>query len=341
MDSTAIKQAFEKVETMEALDALYDSYCGKQWEITQANKSMATLSPEEKRTKWQELQAIRQEIVGLYEAKKTTFQKDLFEKIMQDDIVDYSIEKPREGKGFMHVLHTERRRIEQLFMSMGFNIYYGDDVVTKYENFYSVNIPSTHPATEMHDTLFLHQLDEWGENLILRTHTSAMQNRLMKEFGAPLRVVIPGKVYRNENLDASHDMVFWQLEGMVIDKGISIAHFKDLMTKILSAIFEKEAKMRMRPAFFPFVEPGFEIDAGCPICDQKGCSLCKQTGWIELLGAGMIHPNVLQQGWVDPQEYTGFAFGVGINRLVAIKYGIKDIRYFTNGDLKFLQSVGQ
>jgi phenylalanyl-tRNA synthetase alpha chain len=341
MDSAAIKQAFEKVETMEALDALYDSYCGKQWEITQANKSMATLSPEEKKTKWQELQAIRQEIVGLYEAKKITFQKDLFEKMMQDDIVDYSIEKPREWQWFMHVLHTERRRIEKLFMSMGFNIYYGDDVVTKYENFYSVNIPATHPATEMHDTLFLHQLDEWGENLILRTHTSAMQNRLMKQFGAPLRVVIPWKVYRNENLDASHDMVFWQLEGIVIDKGISIAHFKDLMTKILSAIFEKEAKMRMRPAFFPFVEPWFEIDAGCPICDQKWCSLCKQTWWIELLGAGMIHPHVLKEWGIDPEEYTGFAFGVWINRLVAIKYGIKDIRYFTNWDLKFLQSVWQ
>lgn len=341
MDIQAIQQAFEQITTLDALEALYDSYCGKQGIITQANKSMASLSPEEKKTKWQELQALRQQVVQLYETKKTVFQKQMYNDIMQNDVIDYSIDLPVSQQWHMHVLHTERRRIEQLFASLGFNIYYGDDVVTKYENFYSVNIPATHPATEMHDTLFLHQPDSTGENLILRTHTSAMQNRLMKQFGAPLRVVIPWKVYRNENLDASHDMVFWQLEWLVIDKWISIAHFKDLMTKILSAIFEKETKMRMRPAFFPFVEPWFEIDAGCPICDQKWCSLCKQTWWIELLGAWMIHPHVLQEWWIDPQEYTWFAFWVWINRLVAIKYGIKDIRYFTNGDLKFLQSVGK
>ncbi len=341
MDIASIQSAFDQVQTLEALGALYDSYCGKQWSISQANKALATATPEEKKAKWQELQALRQTVTTIYETKKAVFQKWLYEEIMKKDVVDYSITVEGEKKWFMHVLHTERRRIEQLFASLGFNIFYGDDVVTKYENFYSVNIPATHPATEMHDTLFLHQPDSTGENLILRTHTSAMQNRLMKESWAPLRVVIPGKVYRNESLDASHDVVFRQLEWMVIDKWISIAHFKDLMTKILSAIFEKKADIRMRPAYFPFVEPWFEIDASCPICDQKWCSLCKQTWWIELLGAWMMHPHVLQEWWIDPNEYTWFAFWVGINRLVAIKYGIKDIRYFTNGDLKFLQSVGQ
>lgn len=240
----------------------------------------------------------------------------------------------------MHLLHQERRRIEDICSSMGFAIHYGHDVVTKYENFYSVNIPATHPATEMHDTLFLYQHDKNGENLILRTHTSAMQNMLIKTYGVPLRTVIPGKVYRNENLDASHDNVFWQLEGMVIDKGISIAHFKDIMTQFLTAVFERETTMRMRPAYFPFVEPGFEIDASCPICDQKGCPLCKHTGRIELLGAGMIHPEVLRQADVDPTVYSGFAFGIGVTRLVAIKHYIKDVRYFTNGDVRFLQTAG-
>lgn len=341
MELQSIQQAFDQVNTLDLLETVFDSYCWKQWTITQANKAMATLSPEEKKIKWQELQALRQSVIQLYETKKKILQHQVFAELMGKDIVDYSVSLPLDRDWHMHVLHTERRRIENLFASLWFNLFYGDDVVTKYENFYSVNIPATHPATEMHDTLFLQQSDTTGENLILRTHTSAMQNRLMKQYGAPLRVVIPWKVYRNENLDASHDMVFWQLEWIVIDKGISIAHFKDLMTKILSAIFEKETTMRMRPAFFPFVEPGFEIDAWCPICNQTWCSLCKHTWWIELLGAWMIHPHVLQEWWIDPQEYTGFAFWVGINRLVAIKYGIKDIRYFTNGDLKFLQSVGK
>lgn len=221
---------------------------------------------------------------------------------------------------------------------MGFIIEYGKDVVTKYENFYSVNIPSTHPATEMHDTYFLDQKDPDGDNLVLRTQTSAMQNDLMKRYGAPLKAVVPGKVYRNESTDASHDTVFWQLEGMVIDKNISIGHCKEMLTSLLSAIFGKSMTIRMRPAYFPFVEPGFEIDASCPICEQKGCSLCKHTGWIEIVGAGMIHPRVLEEGGIDSKEYTGFAFGMGINRVVSIKYGIKDIRYFTNGDLRFLRS---
>ncbi len=341
MDMQAIQNAFQAATTLSDLEAVYDSYCGKQWSLSQANKSLAGLSPEEKKIKGQELQTIRQSIVDLYEQKKGGLQAAHFEQLMKDDIVDYSIGTKPERQGHMHILHAERRRIEAIFTSLGFNIYYGDDVVTKYENFYSVNIPATHPATEMHDTLFLHQHDATGENLILRTQTSAMQNRLMKQFGVPLRVVIPWKVYRSENLDASHDMVFRQLEWMVIDKWMSIAHFKDLMSKFLAAIFEKETKMRMRPAYFPFVEPWFEIDAWCPICDQKGCSLCKHTGWIELLGAGMMHPSVLKEAWINPDEYSGFAFGVGINRLVAIKHGIKDIRYFTNGDLKFLQSVGK
>ncbi|MBP6910948.1 hypothetical protein KBC03_05165 [Patescibacteria group bacterium] len=156
-------------------------------------------------------------------------------------------------------------------------------MVTKYENFYSVNIPSTHPATEMHDTYFIEQKDDQGDNLVLRTQTSAMQNELMKRYGVPLKVVVPGKVYRNESTDASHDTVFRQLEGMVIDKNVSIGHFKEMMMSLLSAIFGKSTGIRMRPAYFPFVEPGFEIDASCPICEQKGCSLCKHTGRIEIL----------------------------------------------------------
>ncbi len=341
MDLKAIQAAFAQVTSLEQLEELYDSYCGKQGELSQANKALASLSPEEKKVEWQRIQQIRQWVQEAYETKKAELQEVAYASAMQKDIVDFSLTFDPTDIGHMHLIQQERRRVEEIFASMGFAIHYGHDVVTKYENFYSVNIPATHPATEMHDTLFLHQQDENGDNLILRTHTSAMQNKLIKEHWVPLKIVIPGKVYRNENLDASHDNVFRQLEGMVIDKGVSIAHFKNIMTQFLTAIFERETTMRMRPAYFPFVEPWFEIDASCPICDQKGCSLCKQTGWIELLGAGMIHPEVLKQADVDTDVYSGFAFGIGITRLVAIKHYIKDVRYFTNGDLKFLQSVGK
>lgn len=214
-------------------------------------------------------------------------------------------------------------------------------MVTKYENFISLNIPLTHPATEMHDTFFLEDRDESGENYVLRTHTTAMDNDLIKEFGVPCKIVIPSKVYRYEATDASHDTTFYQLEGIVIDRNMSIAHFKDFIQRLLSAILETEITVRMRPGYFPFVEPGFEIDASCPICHGDGCSLCKKTGWIEIMGAGMLHPEVLKQAGIDPKEYSGFAFGMGINRLVAVKYRIKDIRLFTNGDLRFSRSFDQ
>lgn len=341
MDLQAIQAKFAQATSLPQLEELYDSYCGKQGELSQANKALATLSPEEKKVEWQRIQQIRLWVQEAYEAQKVGLQEAAYADAMQKDIVDFSLTFDPIDIGHMHLIQQERRRVEEIFASMWFAIHYGHDVVTKYENFYSVNIPATHPATEMHDTLFLYQQDENGDNLILRTHTSAMQNNLIKQFGVPMKTIIPGKVYRNENLDASHDNVFWQLEGMVIDKWVSIAHFKNIMTQFLTAIFERETTMRMRPAYFPFVEPGFEIDASCPICDQKWCSLCKKTGRIELLGAGMIHPEVLTQAGVDPNEYSGFAFGIGISRLVAIKHFIKDIRYFTNGDLRFLQSVGK
>jgi phenylalanyl-tRNA synthetase alpha chain len=240
------------------------------------------------------------------------------------------------------LIAKERRRIEDIFHSMWFDIEYWHDVVSKYENFYAVNIPPTHPATEMHDTFYLDQTTyyNWSkENLVLRTHTSAMQNALIKKYWIPLKVVVPWKVYRFENTDASHDTVFWQIEWMVIDRWINLTHFKYLITEILSAIFETKVNFRMRPAFFPFVEPWFEIDASCPICKWKGCWLCKRTWWIEILGAGMIHPNVIKQAlWQIPEGVRWFAFGMGLTRLVAIKYGIKDIRLLTSGDLRFVKS---
>lgn len=338
MNKEQILTELQKVDTKASLDVWYESYLGKKGEITLASKNLASLSPEEKKEMGQKISEMKNSLTAAYEEKLQHFQREAIDAQLADDIVDINIDKQVSDVGHAHLLHAERRRIEEICQGMGFIIEYGKDVVTKYENFYSVNIPATHPATEMHDTYFLAQKDNDGDNLVLRTQTSAMQNELMKRHGVPLKVVVPGKVYRNESTDASHDTVFRQLEGMVIDKNISIGQCKEMLTSLLSAIFGKDMTIRMRPAYFPFVEPGFEIDASCPICEQKGCSLCKHTGWIEIIGAGMIHPRVLEEGGVDSKEYTGFAFGMGINRVVSIKYGIKDIRYFTNGDLRFLRS---
>lgn len=220
---------------------------------------------------------------------------------------------------------------------MGFVMEYGTDVVTKFENFESVNIPLTHPATEMHDTIYLTDKDSNGENLILRTHTSSMQNYLIQKYGLPLKAVVPGRTYRFENMDATHDTMFYQMEGVVIDKDISIAHFKELMTKLLSALLHKNVETRMRPGYFPFVEPGFEIDVRYDIYNKETGNM-EKSKWMEILGAGMIHPNVLKEAGVDSTQRSGFAFGIGISRLAAVRYGIKDIRYFTNGDLRFAKS---
>ncbi len=200
----------------------------------------------------------------------------------------------------------------------------------------SLNIPLTHPATEMHDTLYMDQTDPDGAQLLLRTHTTALQNSLIKKYGLPLKVVMPGKVYRNENTDATHDTTFYQLDGIVIDKNITIGHMMQTMKTIIGALVNKEVEVRTRPAYFPFVEPGIEMDARYPITDADGNTT--RSKWMEIVGAGMIHPEVLKQAGIDPTEYNGFAFGFGINRLVAVRHSIKDIRYFTNGDLRFVKS---
>jgi phenylalanyl-tRNA synthetase alpha chain len=201
-----------------------------------------------------------------------------------------------------------------------------------------VNIPITHPATEMHDTIYLQQKDARGEHFVLRTHTSSAQNYIIRKHGVPIKAILPGRCYRFDEMDATHDTMFYQIEGVYIDKGISIANFKNVIETFLSGVLKKKVEVRMRPGFFPFVEPGFEIDARYEYLDPK-TGKKQLSKWIELLGAGMVHPNVLRNAGVNPEEgWTGFAFGIGINRVCAMKYGIKDIRYFTNGDLRFTRS---
>jgi phenylalanyl-tRNA synthetase alpha chain len=253
-------------------------------------------------------------------------------QVLERDFIDVTLEIEKFKLGHLHPLTQVQMELEDIFKSLGFMILDGPELESDYYNFEALNIPAWHPARDIQDTFYIESKD----NLLLRTHTSPVQIRAMQKYGAPLRCVVPGRVFRNEATDASHDHTFYQLEGLMIDKDIAITHLVAVMKEMLSAIFKKEVKVRLRPGYFPFVEPGFELDFGCLICHGKGCFICKNTGWIEFVGSGLVHPNVLKYGGIDPKKWTGFAFGLGLTRLVMMKYKIDDIRLLQSGDLRFL-----
>ncbi len=232
--------------------------------------------------------------------------------------------------GSYHPITLVQRELEEIFLSMGFNIEDYVEIVDDYHCFEALNIPKHHPARDMQDTYYL------STGQLLKTHTSAAQNAIMKKYGAPLRAIFPGRCFRNESTDACHENTFFQMEGIMIDKDISISNLIYFMKTMLSEVFKKDINVRLRPGFFPFVEPGFELDIECLICGGEGCPSCKNSGWLELCPCGMIHPNVLKAGGIDPEEYTGFAFGLGLTRLAMMKYGVKDIRTFNSGNIKAL-----
>ena len=335
-----ILKEIEEASNLEQLEEIRKKYIWKKWIITQEFKTLKDLSVEEKKEKWQFLSNLRTETEKALKEKEEILYKKQVEENLEKDIFDITLSgvKCPEGKYWLQLWF--RRYIEEVLHSMWFIIENWNEVVTKYQNFYSVNIPKDHPAVEMQDTFYLEQTDENQDELVLRTHTSSWQNEVMKKYGAPCKVMLPWKVFRYENTDASHDTTFWQLEWVVIDEhdNISLAHLVGFLEKFFSTVFAQAVKIRLRPAYFPFVEPWFEGDVSCPICNWKWCSLCKWTGWIEVFGAWMIHPNVLKEWNLDPKKYRGFAFGLGITRIVAIKYWIKDIRLFNAGDLRFLNS---
>ncbi len=233
--------------------------------------------------------------------------------------------------GSIHPISLIRMELEEIFISMGFHIETGFDVETEHYNFDALNTPFDHPAREMQDTFWL------KNGMVMRTQTSAVQVRAMEKYGAPMRVIAPGRCYRYETIDASHENTFYQLEGLMIEEAISIANLVSVMKLLLSQVFKRDVETRLRPGYFPFVEPGFELDIKCLICGGNGCKTCKSEGWLELLPCGLVHPNVLRFGGIDPDKWSGFAFGLGLTRLAMMKYGIPDIRLFNNGDLRVLE----
>jgi len=236
----------------------------------------------------------------------------------------------REPMGSVHPVTAVQWEIERTFERLGFTVEAGPEMETEYNNFEALNIPSTHPARDMQDTFWL------TNGKVLRTHTSPVQHRAMLKFGAPLRIIAPGRCFRYETIDASHENTFHQVEGLMIDRDISIPNLIAMAHTLLTEVMKREVKLRVRPGYFPFVEPGIEIDMNCQICGGDGCATCKRSGWLEILPAGMVHPNVLRAGNIDPEVYTGFAFGLGLTRLAMMKYGIRDIRVLNSGDLRAL-----
>ena len=324
------------VNSNDELEKLRVAFLGKKGLVTEELKNLRNLSKEEKKTAGKEINILKSKIEqAIVEYQKTLEEREYQKEIENAERYDYSIpsEKPI---GTLHPITIVQKQIEDIFKTMGFIIEDGLEIQTEYNNFEAVNIPKNHPARDMQDTYYL----ENGQ--ILKTHTSAAQNTIMLKYGAPnpgetLKVLFPGRCFRNENIDASHENTFFQLEGMMIGEDISISNLIYFMKVLLTEVFERDVKVRLRPGFFPFVEPGFELDISCLICGGNGCPTCKQTGWLELLPCGMIHPNVLQMGGIDPEKYTGFAFGLGLTRLAMMKYNIKDIRLFNSGNLKQLR----
>lgn len=318
------------VPDKEALEAMRVAFLGKKGSLTALMKDLKDLSPEMKKEAGQTINQIKSEMESSIDKKFVDF--DAVEIQRKIDSQWSDITWPSEPvQGSVHPISMVRAELEELFISMGFEIIDGPEMETEYYNFNALNIPADHPARDAQDTFWLRN------GMLLRTQTSPVQIRGMQSRKPPFKFVSPGKVYRNEAVDASHEHTFHQIEGMVVDKGISVANLIYTLKKIVSNIFGHPVEIRLRPSFFPFVEPGFELDFKCQICGGKGCSVCKQTGWVEYLGCGMIHPNVLKNGGIDPEEYQGFAFGGGIERLVMMKYSIDDIRHFHGGDLRFMK----
>lgn len=320
---------------------LKSEYVGKTGVVSEILKSLKDMNADERKAfgpKANELKDFIQDQAALFLSK---IEVEEINKKLASERIDISLTDSIQAKtiksGGYHPRTLIQQEIEDIFLSMGFDVLDGPHIEDEFHNFEALNIPADHPARDMQDTFWFHDphKETEGKKYLLRTHTSTIQVRGMLSRKPPFRFIAPGVVFRCERTDASHEMVFTQLEGMMVGKDISVSNLIYFMKTILKEIFKRDVEVRLRPGFFPFVEPGFELDIRCLICEGKGCSVCKQVGWVELLPCGMVHPHVLKSGGIDPEEYNGFAFGLGLDRLVMMRYAIDDIRHLQSGDLRF------
>ncbi|WP_150468188.1 phenylalanine--tRNA ligase subunit alpha [Francisella sp. SYW-9] len=318
------------VKDKKSLDDIRVKYLGKKGELTGMMKLIATLPNEEKPKLGQAVNIAKQALQEAINTKLSHFEEaELNEKLAKEKI-DVTLSGVGQNQGSLHPVTKTLNRIESFFKQNGFAVEFGPEIESDYYNFETLNIPSHHPARAMHDTFYI------DPTHVLRTHTSGVQIRSMEKQEPPIRIIAPGRVYRCDS-DITHSPMFHQVEGLVVDKNISFSDLKGLLHAFLNSLFEKDLKVRFRPSYFPFTEPSAEVDIGCVMCDAKGCRVCKHTGWLEILGCGMVHPKVLKAGGVDPEEYQGFAIGMGVERLAMLRYGIDDLRMFFENDLRFLK----
>jgi phenylalanyl-tRNA synthetase alpha chain len=323
-------QSIRDAATLEDLEAIRVDVLGRKGKLAQLGKQLGAMPPEERAEFGKNLNAAKQTLEEEFEAKKAQLAKTALHRRLDSEWVDLTLPAPGPRRGSLHPVTQIQSDIEDLFVSLGFAVLDGPEVETEYHNFDALNIPRDHPARDAQDTFWL------TDGNLLRTHTSPVQVRGMARLGAPLRVIAPGRVFRNEEVDASHEHTFYQIEGMMIDREVSVGHLVYFMKTMLGGVFHREVNVRLRPGFFPFVEPGFELDLGCLICGGPGCPVCKQSGWVELMGCGLVHSNVLRMSGIDPEQWNGFAFGLGLTRLAMMRYAIDDIRLLQSGDLRFL-----
>jgi phenylalanyl-tRNA synthetase alpha chain len=334
-DRTAIeelgKRAVRSVEEAADLDALERErirYLGRKGELTKALRSIKLLSPEERPAIGNAINRAKKRIETLIAEKSAELAAALVEKEPYPG--DHTLPGRRSLSGGRHILHTVLEDIKEIFYGMGYSLAEGPDVELEYYNFEALNFPPDHPSRDLQDTFYVNR------DILLRTQTSPVQVRYMEKHEPPIRIMVPGRVYRNESPDPSHAAEFLQMEGLYVDTNVSLADLRNDVTFFIRAYFGPDARVRFRPHFFPFTEPSAEVDMSCFSCKGEGCNICGKTGWLEIMGAGMVHPNVFRYAGYDPDAYTGFAFGLGIDRVAMLKYGIDDIRRFLANDLRFL-----
>jgi len=335
MEKENLEEIIKKIKKAKDLDSLKEiseSLLGKNGKISLALKSLKDLPLEERKKEGEGLNNLKLKIEKEIRKREEFLKKDLLRK---REFFDISLPGKKIKTGHLHPLTLVRQRVEEIFQSLGFEVVEGFEIEDEFHNFDALNIPPWHPAREtlsLGKTFFLKN----GKRYLMRSHTSSVQIRYMEKHNPPLKIIVPGRVFRSDELDASHEIDFWQLEGLMVNKDVSLANFKAITEEFFKRFFAKNIEIRFRPSYFPFVEPGVEVDVSCPVCRKKGCSLCKKTGWLEMGGAGMVHPYVFKAVKLNPQHWQGFAFGFGLTRLAMVKYKIPDVRIFNLSDLRFI-----
>lgn len=325
--------AVEQAGSVASLDQVRVQYLGKKGEITGQLKTLGKLAPEERKAAGAKINQVKEQVQTAIKNRQFMLEEQALQQQLASESVDVTLPGRDALMGGLHPVSRTMERIESFFATMGFEVVEGPEIEDDFHNFEALNIPGHHPARAMHDTFY------FDPGTLLRTHTSPVQIRTMETSAAPYRIICPGRVYRCDS-DLTHTPMFHQVEGLLVDTNITFADLKGILAEFLRDFFEKDLDVRFRPSYFPFTEPSAEMDIQCVMCDGHGCRVCKQTGWLEILGCGMVHPKVFEHVNVDAEKYTGFAFGMGVERLTMLRYGVNDLRLFFENDLKFLRQFG-